>query len=200
MTSRGGPLEPRESAPLVAGFTEPRWLAADASGLRHLRWAREVRGTVSGYLELHEDGDLEALAPSPRAELDAASSVLSVAFAELSHAIERLSAAVKDYRDFLERRRTEVRGRVRAERALGLDPGDRLARFDAAEREPRRQAVRAEVGWLRDSVKAILVRLEPFPMIRASLLPPLADSLRVADLADLDDDATAAPPAPPLNG
>ncbi|MBM4359172.1 MAG: hypothetical protein FJ096_13785 [Deltaproteobacteria bacterium] len=167
------------------------FLAESASGLRHLRWARELRGTVDGYLELHEDHDLAAAPPPRRAELDAAASDLSMAHAELGHAIERLSSAVKEYRDFLERRRTVVRGRARAALALGLAPDRRLAQFDATEREPRRQAVRAEVRWLREAVREVLARFERFPAIRASLLPPLADPHHVADTDDDDDDAAA---------
>jgi len=169
------------------------WLDASASGLRHLRWAREIRGTIDGYLTFHEESALDGAEPRRRAELEAALADLSAVRVELGRAIERLSVAVKEYRDFLERQRTEVRGRDRAERALGLRPDDRLARYDAREREPRRATVRAEVRRLREAVREVLDRLEASPSVRDSLLPPLADPHHVADIADLDDDATAAP-------
>jgi hypothetical protein len=169
------------------------WLDESASGLRHLRWARELRGSIDGYLELDEEGALDGADPKRRGDLDAAKGELSSIRVELGHAIDRLSAAVKDYRDFLERRRTEVRGRSRAALALGLAPDGRLARFDALEREPRRLTVRAEVRWLRQAVRELLARLDAYPALRDSLLPPLADPHHVADADDVDDDATAAP-------
>lgn len=79
-------------------------LSEEASGLRHLRWAREVRGTLAAHLAMSAS---EGASAEQRAAL--ASEV-----AVLGERIDELSAAVKAYRDYLERVRTAVRGSLRA--------------------------------------------------------------------------------------
>lgn len=166
------------------------WLAESASGLRHLRWAREIRGSVDGFSKLL-DAEARQAGKLPRVALVAPRSVeLAEASAALGQAIDALSLAVKDYRDFLERERTSVRGLERAEAALGIVPHGRLATLDEREREPRRLAVRAAVRSLRETVRETLARFEDEPRLREALLPPLADSQHVADIDDPDDDAT----------
>lgn len=162
-------------------------LAPSASGLRHLRWGREILGSLRGHLALIAEGAVAA------SDVHGASleSALRGAHDELAEGVARLSAAVKEYRDFLERRRTEVRGRARAEVAWGVRPVESLEAFDARERTPRRSAVRTEVARLRALIEAVLTRLAPFPELQTSVLPPLADSEHVADDDDPDDDATA---------
>lgn len=156
----------------------PLGLDGRASGLRHLRWAREAIGTLEGHLA-------EALPdPKLRENLDAALATVSLATAELS-------AAVRAYRDFLERVRTRVRGRVRAGAVWGVDRTAELDACDRDEREPLRRRVREQVARLRASVERALRQLEGWPAVQASVLPPLADPLRVGDAPDDDDDASA---------
>src|SRR5262245_16265633 len=76
-------------------------LSEDASGLRHLRWAREVLATLHAHFE-----------HNPRLGQAERDLVLQEAV-ELRAEINRLSAAVKAYRDFLERERTGFRGMLR---------------------------------------------------------------------------------------
>ncbi len=76
-------------------------LSRSASGLRHLRWAREVLATLSAHYEHN------AHLGMPAREAVLAEMV------ELRASIDSLSAAVKAYRDFLERRRVGFRGMQR---------------------------------------------------------------------------------------
>lgn len=153
-------------------------LRPDASGLRHLRWAREILGALEAHLE--------------HGELDERGRVaVAVAAAELGRAIDLLSAAVKLYRDFLERRRSKFRGAVRAGRHWGRDLELRLAELDAHERAPLKAGVRAAVAELHLGLFAVDARLgELGPELIDSIYPPLAGGDRVRDDGDRDDDAT----------
>jgi hypothetical protein len=109
-------------------------LSRTASGLRHLRWAREILAT----LEAHYEHNPKLAQRDRDAVLDEA--------VKLRTLVNSLSAAVKPYRDFLERRRIQFRGmqrvgrylcsaaRVRAEKSLlplgaeGLLSADRTRR------------------------------------------------------------------------
>ncbi|MFO0759999.1 MAG: hypothetical protein U0359_26175 [Byssovorax sp.] len=109
-------------------------LSRSASGLRHLRWAREILATLEAHYE--HNGRLA------QRERDV---VLDEAM-KLRALVTHLSGAVKPYRDFLERRRVLFRGmqrvgrylcedaRARAEKALvplgaeGALSGDRTQR------------------------------------------------------------------------
>jgi len=72
-----------------------------ASGLRHLRWAREIYATLAAHVEATELGASRKTA-------------LEKELVRLDARIQSLSAAVKAYRDFLERERVRYRGLVRA--------------------------------------------------------------------------------------
>lgn len=77
-------------------------LAPEASGLRHLRWGREIHGSLEAHIaqgHLLSGAEREALRDES---------------ALLGELVQRLSGAVKPYRDFLERTRTPLRGRLRA--------------------------------------------------------------------------------------
>ena len=161
-----------------------RLLAESASGLRHLRWAREVRATLEAHAQAHGSEDQR------RAWREEA--------ATLGAAIDALSAAVKAYRDFLERERVASRGALRV--AAYLDDSERLrAESEAAgaierdERAPRRQAVRQAVRALRAAIENLHRRCEEREGadFAASLYPPVTpDRQLVVDDSDEDDDAT----------
>jgi hypothetical protein len=172
-------------------------LVESASGLRHLRWTREILAT----LEAHFEHDAR-LSPDERDR------VLSEII-ELRAQITALSAAVKTYRDFMERDRTRLRGMLRvgqylektapngAERAEaeaireGFD--EVFANFEARERAPRKQALRAAIVAIRGALLAMEARLGQglSAAFVESLYPALADGdTRVADGPDGDDDAT----------
>lgn len=173
-------------------------LSASASGLRHLRWAREILAT----LEVHYEHD-GRLAPAER------DLVLAEAM-ELRALVNALSASVKPYRDFLERERTRFRGMLRVGRYLeeaatsaderaeaeavraGFE--EAFAAMEAAERMPRKLALRESIAELRAGLEAMDARLGaklPAAFVE-SLYPALAaGGTRVADVDDDDDDATA---------
>jgi hypothetical protein len=173
-------------------------LNEEASGLRHLRWAREVLAT----LEVHYEHD---------ARLDADEREIVLAeCVELRKLVTELSAAVKPYRDFLERERTRFRGMQRVARYLvetahGSDEradaeavragfADAFVAMDKRERQPRKEALRAAVRRLRAGLDAMDARLSAKlrPEFVASLYPALAnDGTCVADDEDGDDDASA---------
>src|SRR5262245_34771132 len=87
-------------------------LRRSSSGLRHLRWAREVRPALEAHAA--ENGSLS------ERERD----LLGAAIAELGRLVAALSVAVKPYRDFLERERVKGRGRRRLGAYLCLDALD----------------------------------------------------------------------------
>ncbi|APR86380.1 Hypothetical protein A7982_11729 [Minicystis rosea] len=176
-------------------------LVAEASGLRHLRWAREILGTLEAHHE--HDGRLA----QPERDLVLEESV------KLRAQVNDLSAAVKAYRDFLERDRTRFRGMLRvaahlAETARDDDErgeaeairsgfDEAFAAMEMRERLPRKQAVRDAVARLRDALSAMDARLasKVGDTFVESLYPALAASgTMVADVGDGDDDATAAAP------
>lgn len=171
-------------------------LSAEASGLRHLRWAREILGTLEAHHE--HDGRLS------QAERDL---VLEEAV-KLRAQVNELSAAVKAYRDFLERERTRFRGMLRVGRFLartaqgdderaeaeairaGFD--EAFAAMDARERLPRKRAVREAIAELRSGLDAMDARLSGKlgTAFVESLYPDLAaGGAMVADSGDGDDDA-----------
>jgi hypothetical protein len=172
-------------------------LAASASGLRHLRWAREILAT----LEVHYEHD-------PRLTVKERDLVLAEAV-ELRAQVTALSAAVKPYRDFLERERTPYRGMLRVGRYLvdtarGADERaeaeaiqagfeEAFASVEARERLPRKAALREAIRELREALLAMDARLaEKLPAAFVeSLYPALAaGGTLVADGPDEDDDAT----------
>lgn len=174
-------------------------LARSASGLRHLRWAREVLGTLKGFSTFEPH-----MSPAQRA-------ALAAEITRLAETIGALSAAVKPYRDFLERTRTLSRGRLRASEYILFNLHD----FASPPAPPEAEAARAEalaelasliepercrlhavltraVETTRDDLQAMDERLaEPFsPGFVDALYPPLtADGTRVLDDGDPDDDA-----------
>jgi hypothetical protein len=174
-------------------------LADSASGLRHLRWAREILGT----LEVHYEHDAR-LTPEDR-DLVLAQAV------ELRTLVTALSAAVKSYRDFLERERTRFRGMLRVGRylvetargaeeraeaetiAAGFE--EAFAGVEARERAPHKGTLREAIRELREGLLTMDARLAarlPAAFVE-SLYPALAGGgTVVADGPDEDDDATAA--------
>jgi hypothetical protein len=171
-------------------------LAEDASGLRHLRWAREILAT----LEVHYEHDPRLR----RADRD----LVLAEIVTLRAQVDALSAKVKPYRDFLERERTRFRGMLRVGRylvATARDDGERaeaeaihegfaeaFAAMEARERAPRKAALREAIADLRGALLEMDGRLSarlPRAFID-SLYPALAGGTRVADEPDDDDDAT----------
>jgi hypothetical protein len=171
-------------------------LAPGASGLRHLRWAREILGTLEAHFE--HDG---RLTPGAR------DLVLEEAV-KLRALVNDLSNAVKPYRDWLERERTRARGMLRVGHYLvdiARDPEERaeaaaihsgfeeaFAAIEARERAPRKQALAAAKRRMREGLAAMDARLSrglPSAFIE-SLYPALAaGGTMVADAEDEDDDA-----------
>jgi hypothetical protein len=76
-------------------------LGRGASGLKHLRWAREIYATLAAHAEGSDVGEPQRMA-------------LSKELTRLDARIQGLSGAVKGYRDFLERERVRYRGAIRA--------------------------------------------------------------------------------------
>lgn len=173
-------------------------LARGASGLRHLRWAREIYATLAAHVEQSD------LASDRKA-------ALKKELVRLDKQIQNLSAAVKPYRDFLERERVKYRGAIRA--AHLVDDTVRTSATDtvAAQYE---QILRAETAFQREALpkqRALKANLEvAIAETRAhleemdiriagitsekfltSIYPPLVvDRSRVADDPDDDDDAS----------
>ena len=81
-------------------------LSRGASGLRHLRWSREILATLEAHYE-----------HNPRLAQPEREVLLAEAL-KLRGLVSALSAAVKPYRDFLERRRVQFRGMQRVGRFL----------------------------------------------------------------------------------
>jgi hypothetical protein len=181
-----------------AAWYPPRmeWLAPKASGLRHLRWAREILATLEVHYEHNASLSVE--------ERDR---VLAAAV-DLRGLVNDLSAAVKPYRDFLERERTRFRGMIRVGRFLAdtasgaeeradaqaVSAGftEAFASMEARERAPRKQALREAIARLRAGLDAMNARLAadlPAGFVE-SLYPALAPGgAMVADTPDDDDDA-----------
>ncbi|MDC3957755.1 hypothetical protein [Polyangium jinanense] len=162
-------------------------LTRGASGLRHLRWAREIYATLAAHVE-HSGLDAE-----PK-------KALRKELGRLDNCIQELSGAVKAYRDFLERERVRYRGAIRAatfeQRA---SKGDRLGEATAAmEREslPRQRTLKAALELAIAELRAHLSEMDTriagvvSEAFVDNLYPPLTkDRSRVADVGDDDDDA-----------
>lgn len=138
-------------------------LSPSASGLRHLRWSREILAS----LEAHYEHNPLLSTPDRDLILDEAVKVRALVIA--------LSAAVKPYRDFLERRRTQFRGmlrvgvhlcvtaRARAESALlvhgaeGLLAPDRTRRSHGHDAGPEdlAQTTREAAAAMRSIAKSL---------------------------------------------
>ena len=166
----------------------PPTLDRSASGLRHLRWAREIFGTLTA-LAAHDARFSDTQRAALRAEIE-----------HVAALVAHLSAAVKPYRDFLERTRTLARGELRAAEILD-DPGAReaAARELATVIEPARRALHAALARAiddaRDGLRAMDERLLATfpPEIAAGIYPPLTpDGTRVLDDGDPDDDSAGA--------
>lgn len=171
-------------------------LAAEASGLRHLRWGREILGA----LEMHFEHNPRLLPAERDAVLEEA--------VTLRARVTELSAAVKPYRDFLERERTRFRGMLRVGEHLVETAGDQdeqaeaediragfvaaFAAMEAREVAPRKEALGSARTRLRAGLAEMDGRLRqrlPAAFVE-SLYPELsADGMMVADVGDPDDDA-----------
>ncbi len=182
----------------AVGGAHARILVRNASGLRHLRWAREVLGT------------LEGLAAHPEHLTNLQRAAILAEVAHVKSLVLTLSSAVKAYRDFLERTRTHSRGKLRAAELLasgahGLAMGEssvgsRLVDAARAElngiTEPQRRALHAALARAIDEMRAGLVAMDErlggcfAPEVVSAMYPPLtADATRVYDDGDPDDDA-----------
>lgn len=180
----------------AVGGAHARILVRNASGLRHLRWAREVLGT------------LEGLAAHPEHLTSLQKAAISAEVAHVKSLVLALSSAVKAYRDFLERTRTHSRGKLRAAELLasgghGLGDSSAGARLVDAARaelngitEPERRVLHAALARAIDEMRAGFVAMDGrlggcfAPEVVSAMYPPLtADATRVQDDGDPDDDA-----------
>lgn len=173
-------------------------LARGASGLRHLRWAREIYATLAAHVE-HS-----ILLPEHK-------TALKKELVRLDKQIQNLSAAVKPYRDFLERERVKYRGAIRAAQqgsfdihrsASELGEAQEKQIFDAEtayEREalPKQRSLKANlemaVAEMRAHLEEMDIRVAALTTEKflTNLYPPLtANRARVADVPDDDDDAS----------
>jgi len=162
-------------------------LARGASGLRHLRWAREIYATLAAHVE---QGEFEA---EPM-------KALRKELGRLDTCIQELSAAVKAYRDFLERERVRYRGAIRAATLVRGAKPERLEAAESAmarEARPRQRTLKAALEIAIVEIRAHLGEMDTriSGIVSASfvdnLYPPLtSDRSRVADEDDDDDDAT----------
>jgi hypothetical protein len=138
-------------------------LSPGASGLRHLRWSREILAS----LEAHYEHNPLLVTPDRDLILEEAVKIRALVIA--------LSGAVKPYRDFLERRRTQFRGmlrvgvhlcvtaRARAEKALlvhgaeGLLAPDRTRRSHGHDAGPEdlAQATREAAVAMRSIARSL---------------------------------------------
>jgi hypothetical protein len=173
-------------------------LARNASGLRHLRWSREVYATLAAHIE-HSDMLQEHRA------------ALKKELVRLDKQIQNLSSNVKAYRDFLERERVKHRGALRAARlvddAVRTSTSDRVAaqtlQLTAAETTfqqeamPKQRTLKANLEMAIAETRAHLEEMDIrvasllSEKFLASLYPPLVTNRsRVADEPDDDDDAS----------
>ncbi|HVK71648.1 MAG TPA: hypothetical protein VM694_44645 [Polyangium sp.] len=162
-------------------------LARGASGLRHLRWSREIYATLAAHVE---HGGLDA---EPK-------KALRKELTRLDNCIQELSGAVKAYRDFLERERVRYRGAIRAATFKHhASDKERLGDATAAmEREalPRQRTLKAALELAIAELRAHLSEMDTriagivSEAFVENLYPPLTkDRSRVADDGDDDDDA-----------
>ena len=127
-------------------------LSRGASGLRHLRWAREIYATLAAHAEASEVSEPQRAA-------------LSKELTRLDARIQGLSGAVKGYRDFLERERVRYRGAIRAALHAGeevarasIERWPKLGRTPTSAREPAPGTLahaRARAGELRALAAAL---------------------------------------------
>lgn len=158
-------------------------LSRSASGLRHLRWGREILGTLRAHVEKNPE-----LSEEKRNQLRGE-------IAALSGLVDGLSAAVKPYRDFLERTRTGLRGQERVAAYLGDEAmGNEASRAAESWRRPLKVALEQAITSLRAGLEQMDVRLgERFgERFVESLYPGLSrGNTFIADDDDQEDDATA---------
>jgi hypothetical protein len=186
-------------------------LSRGASGLRHLRWAREIAATLDAHVQQNH-----LLDPSQK-------EALTSEVSRLRAHLQVMHEAVKPYRDFLETAHVAMRGKQRVGAFLSGEAQRRAAcsgkapeeedrkkaaalvhQFDEERtkvEEPRRRVLKAAleraIGTLREGVEQMEARLRGQfdPAFIDSLYPALARGRRVvADEDDEDDDASAADP------
>jgi len=170
-------------------------LSRRASGLRHLRWAREIAATLDAHVRenpLLTPSQTEAIAHEARL---------------LREHLQGMHEAVKPYRDFLETTHVTHRGMARVGVFLrgtvgGPDKAAALLRqFDEEQAKvvkPLRSLLKAAleraIGDLREGLAQMDARLLPLltPDFVDSLYPELTrNGTMVADEGDEDDDASA---------
>jgi hypothetical protein len=166
-------------------------LSEAASGLRHLRFAREVAASLRA-LALHG----EALG------LDASVRALTSTLGEsLERAVASAREHVKVYRDFKERERVEARALSRLRPALA-QAGERERALRLAEREAsleaRLRTLRRALTEAKSELRVELCRVldelaRRAPELVPLVAPPLARGrMAVLDEVDPDDDAVSA--------
>lgn len=89
-------------------------LSRSASGARHLRWAREIRATLSAHREVNTQLNSDQ------------KKALAAAITKLDPRIEALTTAIEPYREFLDHAHVDVRARQRVANFL-CDEAQRLA-------------------------------------------------------------------------
>jgi hypothetical protein len=99
-------------------------LSRSASGARHLRWAREIRATLSAHREVNTQINSDQ------------KKALAAAITKLDTRIKALASAIEPYREFLEHAHVDVRARQRVANFL-CDEAQRLA--DGGLRPHRRE-------------------------------------------------------------
>lgn len=173
-------------------------IARSASGLRHLRWSREIYATLAAHVE-HSDMQSEHR------------SAIKKELVRLDKQIQNLSSAVKAYRDFLERERVKYRGALRAahftDECVRVSASDRvgaqMAQLLTAETTFQREALPKQrilksnlelaIAEMRAHLEEMDVRIAGVTSEKflSSLYPPLiTNRMRVADDPDDDDDAS----------
>lgn len=172
-------------------------LSRGASGLRHLRWAREIVATLDAHV--HQN---YLLTP---AEIEAITNEATL----LRQLLQGMHEAVKPYRDFLETAHVAQRGKARVgaylhrsatvkelEKAAALV--HQFSRERAKVEQPRRRILKAAleraIGGLREGLAEMEARLllQFPPDFVDSLYPELTqDKTMVIDEDDDDDDASA---------
>lgn len=172
-------------------------LSRGASGLRHLRWAREIVASLDAHV--HQN---YLLTP---AEIEAIANEATL----LRQLLQGMHEAVKPYRDFLETAHVAQRGRARVGAYLhrsatfeGVAKAAALVEQFKNERakveQPRRRILKAAlekaIGGLREGLAEMEARLllQFPPDFVDSLYPELTRNNRiVVDEEDEDDDASA---------
>jgi hypothetical protein len=175
-------------------------LSRGASGLRHLRWAREIVATLDAHVHHNY-----LLTPT---EIEAIANEATL----LKQLLQGMHEAVKPYRDFLETAHVAQRGKARVgfylhrgatpeERGTAAALRNRFDRERATVEQPRRRLLKAAleraIGGLREGLAQMEARLllQFPPDFVDSLYPELTQNRTMVVDEDDDDDDASSPPA-----